>query len=339
VEREGNFRSSRAAPAGRAPVLAARAALGLLALGFAGSRPALAQGAPVTGSAQVTASPNPSSTTVGTSVEVTLRVGLAGVAGMSSGGTSTPAVLGGYQITVAFDRTRIRFDSATGGTSPGFTATPVFSSPVTANANGQVTLVASQATPTAPTGEVTVAVLSFTTLAAGSASLAPGALSLVSALQPGPPAVGPTSVPGGGAATTVTISSGTPTPTPSPGPTLQFFSLPPCRLVDTRTSSPPPLAGGGTRTFPAAGECGIPVTARALAVNVTVTGPTGGGDLRLFPAASPLPLASAISYRANQTRAAQTLVGLNEDGVFSVRCDQGSGTTAQLVVDVSGYFE
>ncbi len=339
MKRRGNVRTSEAAMGRRASAMAARAALSLLALSLGASRPALAQGAPVTGSALVTASPNPSSATVGTSVLVTLRVGLAGVSGKSSSGTNTPAVLGGYQIRVSFDKTRLRFDSAAGGTSPGFTSTPVFSSPATANANGMVTLVASHTTPTAPTGEVTVAVLSFTTLAAGSASLASVALSLVSALQPGPPAVGPTSVPGAGAATTVAISSGTPTPTPLPGPTLQFFSVPPCRLVDTRSSSPPPLSGGSTRTFPGAGHCGIPTAARALAVNVTVTGATGGGDLRLFPAGSPLPLASAISYRAGQTRAAQTLVGLNGDGDFSVRCDQGSGSTAQLVVDVSGYFE
>jgi hypothetical protein len=318
----------------------ARRALSLILLSAGFSSPtALAQGAPVTGTALVTASPNPSSATVGTSVIVTLRVGLAGVWGMSPAGSNTPAVLGGYQITISFDKTRLRFESASGGTSPGFTSTPIFSAPATANAEGKVTLVASQTTPDAPTGEVTVALLSFTTLASGPASLSPNTLSVVSALQPGPPSVGPASIPSAGSNTNVTIFDGTPTPTPLPGPALQFFSLAPCRLVDTRTSTPPPLSGGTSRTFPAAGLCGIPPTAKALAVNVTATLPTVGGDLRLYPAASPLPLASAISYRIGQTRAAQTLVGLNGDGDFSVRCDQPGGSTVHVILDVAGYFE
>jgi hypothetical protein len=259
------------------------------------------------------------------------------VSGTSSNGIATPAVLGGYQVSVAFDKTRLQFDSAAGGVSTGYSSTPIYSSPAAANAAGVVTLVASQTTPTAPIGEVTVALLTFTAIATGTAALSTSPVSLVSALQPGPPPVGPTSLPFSGAGTTVTISS-TPPPTPTPGPSLQFFSLAPCRLVDTRSSAAPALAGGATRTFET-GACGIPATARALAVNVTVTQPTGGGDLRIFPAGSPLPLASAIAYRANQTRAATTLVGLNDSGEFSVRCDQAGGTTTHFVLDVAGYFE
>ena len=307
--------------------------LALLAL----SATAFGQGAPIGGKALVTASPNPSLATVGDTVVVTLRVGLAGVSGMSSEGFATPAVLGGYQVSVAFDNTRLHFESATGGTTAGYSATPVYSSPAVANSSGVVTLVGSQTAPTAPIGEVTVALLTFTAMAAGTATLSASPVSLVSALQPGPPSVGPTGLPFSGAGTTVAISD-TPPPTPTPGPSLQFFSIAPCRLVDTRSASAPSLAGGATRTFAADG-CGIPPTARALAVNVTVTQPTAGGDLRIFPAGSPLPLASAIAYRANQTRAATTVVSLNDSGEFSVRCDQGVGTTTHFVLDVAGYFE
>ncbi|MGH9367862.1 MAG: hypothetical protein ACRD3M_09340, partial [Thermoanaerobaculia bacterium] len=160
-------------------------------------------------------------------------------------------------------------------------------------------------------------------------------------LQPGPPVVGPTSIPGTGVATTVTINAGTPTPTPTPGPSLAFYSLVPCRLVDTRNASlgGPALSGGTTRTFSAAGSCAIPGTAKALVVNVTVTQPTAAGDLRLFPAGSPLPLASVIAYRAGQTRAGNAVVGLSAAGAFSVRCDQAIGTTTQFVLDVAGYFQ
>jgi hypothetical protein len=305
-------------------------------------RKGLGQGAPMSGTALVTASPNPSSTTVGSLVQVTVRVGLTGLTGKASSGGNTLAVLGGYQIAVAFDKTRLRFDSAAGGISTGYTSVPTFTSPAIANAAGSVALVASQTSPTAPTGEVTVAVLSFTALAPGTASLTAISNSLVSALQMGPPPVGPTAVQGSGVATSVTITAGPPPPTPTPGPTLHFFSLAPCRLVDTRNPAGvhggPALVGGAIRTFDVSGGCSVPDSAKALVVNVTVTGPTAAGDLRFFPAGSPLPLASVIAYRAGQTRAVNAVVGLGPTGAFTVRCDQASGTT-QLVLDVSGYFE
>jgi hypothetical protein len=318
----------------RASVLAAAS----LAAGAA-PRSALAQGAPVSGAALVTASPNPSVTTVGSTVVVTLRVGLAGVIGRSASGATMPAVLGGYQVSVVFDKTRLRFESAAGGSSAGYTSGPVFSAPATANANGNVMLVGSQTAPTSPMGEVTVALLTFTTLASGSASLSAAPVSLVSALQPGPPAVGPASISYNGAATTVSISAGPPAPPPTPGPSLQFYSLAPCRIADTRSSTPPALSGGATRTFSGTGICGVPSTAKALAVNVTVTQPKSAGDLRLFPAGATLSPASAISYAAGQTRAANTVVGVNGSGAFAVRCDQTAGKTVHFILDVSGYFE
>jgi hypothetical protein len=322
---------------GRGPAVAAS----FLAFSICLPQRALAQGGPIGGTASVTASPSPSATSVGSPVLVAVRVGLAGLTGKSPSGSSTQVVLGAYQIAVGFDRTRLRLDSVAGGTSAGYTSAPTFTTLATANAKGSVTLVASQVSPTAPTGVVTVALLSFTTLASGTAPLGASLMSpsaLSSALQPGPPPVGPTAIPGTGVATSITISGRAPTPTL--GPALQFYSLVPCRVVDTRKLAlgASALAGGATRAFSAAGSCGIPATAKALAVNVTVTLPTARGDLRLFPAGSPLPVASVISYGAGQTRAANTVIGLGTTGAFNVYCDQASGTT-QFVLDVNGYFQ
>ncbi len=121
-----------------------------------------------------------------------------------------------------------------------------------------------------------------------------------------------------------------------PGP-RKFFTLAPCRAVDTRTA-PPALAAGSTRTFPLAGHCGVPVTARAVSLNVTVTAPSAAGDLRLFPAGAPLPAASTINYGPGQTRANSATPRLGAAGDLSVRCDQPAGTV-HLVLDVNGYFE
>ena len=58
---------------------------------------------------------------------------------------------------------------------------------------------------------------------------------------------------------------------------LAFFTATPCRLVDTRDPSGPrggpALVAAAERDFTLVGVCGIPATARALAVTLTVVGP------------------------------------------------------------------
>jgi hypothetical protein len=133
----------------------------------------------------------------------------------------------------------------------------------------------------------------------------------------------------------------TDTPFAAATPT-SFFTLTPCWVVDTRNPpgpwGAPALAAGAARTFTLRGRCGIPITARAVSMNVTVTGPTGLGNLRLYPAGSSVPLASAINYAAGQTRANNAVVWLNGSGELDVRCDQASGTV-QFILDVNGWFE
>jgi uncharacterized repeat protein (TIGR01451 family) len=125
-------------------------------------------------------------------------------------------------------------------------------------------------------------------------------------------------------------------------PTMDFYSLEPCRLLDTRnalgTFGGPALAAGADRVFPLFGRCGIPSTARALSVNLTVTQPTAQGNLRLYPAGTPLPLVSSINYVAGQTRANNAIAPLNGLGELAVRCTQAAGT-AHFILDVNGYFE
>ena len=121
-----------------------------------------------------------------------------------------------------------------------------------------------------------------------------------------------------------------------------FFSVTPCRLVDTRNSagpySGPALAATADRAFVVAGQCGVPANARAVSVNVTVTQPAGPGDLRIYPGAGPVPASSAINYRPGQTRANNTVALLGSAGDVVFRCDQAAGSV-QLIVDVNGYFQ
>jgi alpha-mannosidase len=124
-------------------------------------------------------------------------------------------------------------------------------------------------------------------------------------------------------------------------PPTTFFTVPPCRALDTRlpagTFGGPALSPSNTRTFPLAGQCGIPSGASAVAANVTVTQPSGDGNLRLFAAGTVMPTTSVINFRAGQTRANNAIVGLDANGAFSAFCD--SAGSANLVFDVNGYFQ
>jgi hypothetical protein len=135
------------------------------------------------------------------------------------------------------------------------------------------------------------------------------------------------------------VASAGPYTISSPPSGQRLHTLTPCRLVDTREpSGAPALAAGGERVLNAAARCGIPSTARALSVNVTVVGPSAAGHLVAYPAGTPVPGSSVINYLAGQTRANNAIVPLNGAAQLAVRCGQASGTV-HLLVDVNGYFE
>jgi len=105
--------------------------------------------------------------------------------------------------------------------------------------------------------------------------------------------------------------------------------------------TPPTWRGWGAAcrsSFDIADKCGIPATAQAVSFNFTVVGPTGGGDLRIFPGDAALPTVSTINYRAGQVRANNAILLLGPSGNISVRVDQGGGIV-HLIIDVNGYFE
>jgi pimeloyl-ACP methyl ester carboxylesterase len=127
------------------------------------------------------------------------------------------------------------------------------------------------------------------------------------------------------------------------GSCTMFHAVAPCRVVDTRGPAGdyggPALAGGATRVFTLGGQCGIPASAKAVSLNVTVTGATQPGHLRLFPGGAPLPAASTINFTANQTRANNAFARLGTGATLGVFSGQTIGGTVQVVVDVNGYFE
>ncbi len=129
------------------------------------------------------------------------------------------------------------------------------------------------------------------------------------------------------------------------GGAVQFYTLPPCRVLDTRNPAGPlggpalAPAGGVDRSFAVAGVCGIPTGAVALSLNVTVTNTAGAGWLLLYRGDGPASATSTINFGAGQTRANNAHVQLATDGSGTFRIQNGSGGTVDVVVDVNGYYQ
>ncbi len=122
-----------------------------------------------------------------------------------------------------------------------------------------------------------------------------------------------------------------------------YYTISPCRLIDTRNSTgadagAPALVAGQTRVFAISGKCGLPSSAEALTVNVTVTSPTASGNLKIYRAdLATEPNATNISFAAGATRANNAIVGLAADGSGIKVLDNSAGSV-HFVLDVNGYF-
>ncbi len=128
---------------------------------------------------------------------------------------------------------------------------------------------------------------------------------------------------------------------PFAGEGTSFYTLPPCRLLDTRDPAGslggPSLAARTQRGFPVALSCGLPATARSISGNVTVTASDDFGYLVLF-AGNAAPWTSTINYRPGQTRANNVFVEVTPAGSLTVGCGQWNGRV-HVILDVNGYFE
>lgn len=132
------------------------------------------------------------------------------------------------------------------------------------------------------------------------------------------------------------------------GGPYSFFAVSPCRVVDTRNPvgarGGPALAANSGRSFPVLGTCGVPATAQAVVFNVTIVSPTDMGDLRVFPAGTTMPTASAINWAASEAAVANGAiipVGSSGGNQVTVWADMppGSKGRVDVVLDVTGYFE
>lgn len=122
---------------------------------------------------------------------------------------------------------------------------------------------------------------------------------------------------------------------------LPFTAVTPCRVVDTRLPpgpfGAPPLAAAVARNFAIpAGPCvGIPATAGAYSVNVTVTNTLGPGFIQMFPQDGIQTAVSTVNYLAGQTVANAAVVPAGTGGGVTVVAGV-SGT--DVIIDINGYY-
>jgi hypothetical protein len=125
------------------------------------------------------------------------------------------------------------------------------------------------------------------------------------------------------------------------GPTGSgFFGVAPQRLIDTRPGEPAlhgtiktRLQPGTPLVVPVGPSSGIPASSNAVALNVTVVGPSEAGFLAAHPCDAPVPT-SNVNYVAGDIR--PNLVMVRSDAADRVCLSTMRPT--DVVVDLLGYF-
>ncbi len=142
---------------------------------------------------------------------------------------------------------------------------------------------------------------------------------------------------GGGALTFVAATGG--------GTASSFVPIAPCRLLDTRATSPvgprnTPIQAAESLTVQVTGSngsCVIPASATAIVINVTAVGPTADGYISLYPADVGLPNASNLNFSANQNPTPNLVtVSLSAGGAIKIFNAAGN---VNVLGDIAGYYQ
>ena len=116
---------------------------------------------------------------------------------------------------------------------------------------------------------------------------------------------------------------------------LNFYLVTPCRVADTRDGDGHAIPGGTSRDFNLpASNCGVPPTAKAYSVNITVV-PSGPlGYLTAWPAGTAQPVVSTLNSPKGRILANAAIVPAGANGAMSVYVSADS----HVVIDINGYF-
>lgn len=133
---------------------------------------------------------------------------------------------------------------------------------------------------------------------------------------------------------------------PAAVPYSNFVALTPCRMYDTRSFGPAtPLAGGSSITVNPNGvyptgftPCsGIPGTAAAYSINITVFGSAANGSfafLTAYPTGTTRPAVSTMNFSTGSQTSNAAIITAGTSGSFDVYTTY----TTNFTIDINGYF-
>jgi hypothetical protein len=120
---------------------------------------------------------------------------------------------------------------------------------------------------------------------------------------------------------------------------LRFIPSTPCRLVDTRNATGPlggpSIGAGASRSFIIPGTCGIPSTALAYSLNLTVVPQGTLGYITLWPTGQSQPVVSTLNSIDGRIKSNAAIVPAGTSGALSVYATN----TTNVILDINGYFD
>ncbi|HVD04189.1 MAG TPA: fibronectin type III domain-containing protein [Candidatus Dormibacteraeota bacterium] len=147
----------------------------------------------------------------------------------------------------------------------------------------------------------------------------------------------------GGTDVVVDVAGYYASPPSSPTGASYFVPMVPYRICDTRPTSSSGLTdactghtlqGGTVFVLQVTGVGGVPLSATAIVLNVTVTDTNAPDYLAVYPDGVPRPFTSNLNWAAGETVASGVTATLGSDGALDFYLPQGR---ADLVVDVVGW--
>jgi len=110
-----------------------------------------------------------------------------------------------------------------------------------------------------------------------------------------------------------------------------LYTVTPCRVLDTRSSSG--LMNGTLPVNVTSSSCGVPSSAEAFVLNATVVPPLGLGYLTLWPENEAQPVVSTLNADDGVIASNMAIVPTTNGSI-----DAFSSSSTQLILDISGYF-
>jgi RHS repeat-associated protein len=136
--------------------------------------------------------------------------------------------------------------------------------------------------------------------------------------------------------------------TPGSGQGAGFYTLTPCRILDTRHTGAPLTQSNPQSVYQVSGACGVPANAQAVSLNVTLVGATTNLSVQGYPGDLPAPGAPGTNVVSASPSGHATIAsfavlplatnGSGTLGVLMTLAPPATSGQADLLLDVSGYF-